>query len=394
MSKRLAYRKKIQTLPPASVHPDALEMMGLLASKPMELGLSLLGDPTSPMEVSARDTPDMDRAYEAQDLLNNGLLGAGAGVGMAGIFLPETKKNTKPFTQFRKLERAGATPEELQRETLIHRSPDNQRTPLLEVDDNQMEVHKANRGYLVSHPALEEAMPGYVPMRMDKHQNPNAYKAGYYNPNIHEIGAGTYFMDNPYSDDTRKFLSHELQHAVQNLHGMEPGSNVQLHEEPYFRRERVAIDFAKNYAATMDTFTDNFLKSGQAPDRLEAKRMAFKALTQSYPDSVGMLFNGNTPDRIKNLIFNYLVGEPNEREYFELMVQPQEQYMRVLGESQARLSEGRSLLDTNQRAVTMPFYDRPEELMIRWEDTPYKNIKMHQPAFERLIRKIPKSLLR
>jgi len=122
--------------------------------------------------------------------------------------------------------------------------------------------------------------------------------------------------------------------------------------------------------------------------------MAFKALTQSYPDSVGMLFNGNTPDRIKNLIFNYLVGEPNEREYFELMVQPQEQYMRVLGESQARLSEGRSLLNTNQRAVTMPFYDRPEELMIRWEDTPYKNVKMHHPTFERLIRKIPKSLLR
>jgi hypothetical protein len=258
----------------------------------------------------------------------NAFGGGGLGTAPKGALRTFIGRNAKTWdkaaeAKFLELEKKGVSPEEIWRQTGTFRSPDKQlRQEISDVNLKINDYRATGGGISISHPELQAAYD-QIPRGVKVQHTPELdQSAGYKAPSdplYWKMGEGGTIFVNANQAIPRDVYAHELQHAIQAKEGFARGGSA----------EKIKKDFMKF-----------------APVEWV-----------EYAKSLPNYKNQKTPEDQKAFIESYVKMR---------FVNPDEAYLRLAGEAEARAVQARMGMTPQQRSQTFPLksYDVPVNQLI------------------------------
>ena len=294
----------------------------------------------------AKPEPGLEAPFlSPDDLIGTGigkaaLVGAGKAMPLiAGTFIgPKSKLwNTEAHSLAKALEAKGVNPEEIWKQTGNVKAPDNMwRQEISDVNATTTFPKRNTMGTVMpmekrlSHEELYQAYPDLRKMDLELTSNTNA---GSFNGTGVELAVGEASMPS-----AKPIMLHELQHAIQAKEG--------------FARGGMPKDFPSTTDINDAQIISNLLNQGKLPS--EASKWV--------QDNLGRHPSIQSMD---------LATKPNA-DVFNIP-SATDQYKRLLGEAEARLTEHRIPLTQEQRLQHFPFKEGEFGL-----DVPYKELIVKQ----------------
>jgi hypothetical protein len=266
-----------------------------------------------------------------EEAINVGMAGMGGGAfGSApkGSLRTFIGRNAKTWdkaaeTKFLELEKKGVSPEEMWKQTGTFRSPDKQlRQEISDVNLKIKDYRATGGGISISHPELQAAYD-QIPRGVRVQHTPELDQtAGYKSPRdalSWKMGEGGTIFVNADQIPPKDVYAHELQHAIQAKEG-----------------------FAR----------------GGSPEKIKKDFMQFAPSEWvEYAKSLPNYQNQKTPEAQKAFIESFVkmrLGSPDEA------------YLKLAGEAEARAVQARMNMTPAQRSQTFPLqsYDVPIDQLI------------------------------
>ena len=198
------------------------------------------------------------------------------------------------------------------------------------------------------YPKLANTLVEYHPKVKDKPAGLDV-STSYYDASKQKIVLGARAGATP--EEARSVILHELQHAIQNVEGFDPGDNSSLQLSP---KEKQELDDSKNVAASAlrmlpDTIFNRIKQIGGVPNANDPAA-ALSYLTKT--------FEKLPKDKQKDLLMftNFRRFKEAMDKIKELDNKAYNDYMQNAGETEARLVQARR--DMSQEEIDeMPFYE-------------------------------------
>lgn len=245
-----------------------------------------------------------------------------------------------------KLEKAGMSPEEIWRKTGTVRAPDGKWRQ--EISDEEarillkptLSVLKQNKSLpsIMQHPTLYNAYDDLSSLSV----KPSFDSLGYYSANENAIGLAPInesanWRMNMYKDSKKKTLLHEGQHAIQEKEGFAKGGSAQEFINDFIEKK---ADANQSIAELNSQMADvvrmmDVAKQNKFSDTSFDKRIS--ALQNKYDDLMSK----------RNLMVKDAQIDPRE--------QAHNQYKRLFGEAESRLTESRMNLTPQERLQYFPY---------------------------------------
>ena len=325
------------------------------------------GDPKSPFKVT-----DKKALSQLTEMTQNGLLG----MAEVGMFVGAGSKAFDKAMAFTasKLEKKGVSPQEIWKETGTVRGPDGQWRQ--EISDKEAfikgnkpfedvimgaydrgvletgdQLYKTNVGDVMYHSPLKEAYPELMDIETQMMRKGSNARGSLGTDKASNEQILSVKKDLP-PEEARSTMLHELQHAVQEKEGFGVGGNVdtmaRLRSTVYEKIEDLNSQMG-SYVKAMDASTDPLEKA---------------ALKQQYDAAI--------EERMKLVPFAQL--------------EPMDAYRSLIGEAEARLTQTRRDLNSEQRKKYFPFEFQDKNLNPYGLDIP-PNMLIHLDEQGNLIQK-------
>jgi len=310
------------------------------------------GDPKRPFKVT-----DKKALSELTEMTQGGLLG----MAEVGMFVGAGSKAFDKAMAFTasKLEKKGVSPQEIWKETGTVRGPDGQWRQ--EISDKEAfikgnkpfedvimgaydrgvletgdQLYKTNVGDVMYHNPLKQAYPELMDietqmMRRGSNARGSLAKDIMNNEQILQVRKDL----NP--EDARSTMLHELQHGIQELEGFAAGGNAETMDRLIGKaKERdFLIKQSDEWKSANNLVNNVYDKYFAGQLNLDELKLAEKQLQEQYPILREQITASDTARKIGD--------------------DPVDAYKRLMGEAEARLTQSRRNLNSNERRKYFPF---------------------------------------
>jgi len=310
------------------------------------------GDPKRPFKVT-----DKKALSELTEMTQGGLLG----MAEVGMFVGAGSKAFDKAMAFTasKLEKKGVSPQEIWKETGTVRGPDGQWRQ--EISDKEAfikgnkpfedvimgaydrgvletgdQLYKTNVGDVMYHNPLKQAYPELMDietqmMRRGSNARGSLSKDIMNNEQILQVRKDL----NP--EDARSTMLHELQHGIQESEGFAAGGNAETMDRLIGKaKERdFLIKQSDEWKSANNLVNNVYDKYFAGQLNLDELKLAEKQLQEQYPILREQITASNTARKIGD--------------------DPVDAYKRLMGEAEARLTQSRRNLNSNERRKYFPF---------------------------------------
>lgn len=310
------------------------------------------GDPKRPFKVT-----DKKALSELTEMTQGGLLG----MAEVGMFVGAGSKAFDKAMAFTasKLEKKGVSPQEIWKETGTVRGPDGQWRQ--EISDKEAfikgnkpfedvimgaydrgvletgdQLYKTNVGDVMYHNPLKQAYPELMDietqmMRRGSNARGSLSKDIMNNEQILQVRKDL----NP--EDARSTMLHELQHGIQESEGFAAGGNAETMDRLIGKaKERdFLIKQSDEWKSANNLVNNVYDKYFAGQLNLDELKLAEKQLQEQYPILREQITASDTARKIGD--------------------DPVDAYKRLMGEAEARLTQSRRNLNSNERRKYFPF---------------------------------------
>jgi hypothetical protein len=312
---------------------------------------------------------DIERARRANDPAAAALaatefvpFGRLAGAVKKDIFIGKKSKKWDSVAAKRaeEMEKLGASPEEIWRETGTFRGPEGAlRQEISDLEATGIFTHlppsKERRSVsALRHPEFAEAYPEFASISQTGLKSPTVRGEFQRASGRESPETGSIIAQAPNEEALASTMLHEFQHAVQDFEGFAPGGSPKDFRQRAMPRDIKEIAFKKD---------------------MREMAISQKLQEAGFPVSKGKMVSVSHPKVMKAAkelaevdpqVKAYLDDIEEFNEALKLFPTPQQQYVRLAGEAEARAVEARKKMTPAERRSTFPYesYDVPTNRLI------------------------------
>jgi hypothetical protein len=309
---------------------------GAAASKVLDYGRGVLSSPGNVVEFLGENITPRPRGPTSN---------------RKDIFIGKSAKTWDAAAAKRaeEMEKLGASPEDIWRETGTFRGPEGAlRQEISDLEATGIFTHlppsKERRSVsALRHPEFAEAYPEFASISQTGLRSP-ATKGEFQRASGRgSPETGSIIAQAPNEDALASTMLHEFQHAVQDLEGFAPGGSPRDFRQRAMPRDVKEIAFKKD---------------------MREMAISQKLQEAGFPVSKGKMVSVSHPKVMKAAkelaevdpqVKKYLDDIEEFNEALKLFPTPQQQYVRLAGEAEARAVEARKKMTPEERRSTFPY---------------------------------------